>query len=429
MRAVRTLLVGTVALTPALTLLTALRPVDAAPAAPFGTFGVTVTSAAVRTAGDVGASGGLVTLGTGTAFTSARLDAAPSSYALASPVEPGPVVRAVIGTVNTDAGQTVLSVSEAESAYPGNGKASSAYAPPTAAGPVSVVPGTADSTAGPHLARAATTGSGLTVSGVLDGARLASSSSVTGTDTAGTAASTGTSTVGHLGVAGVLSLEDVVAHATVTEVGSRTTAAATLTVGGASVAGVPVTIDADGVHAAGQGTGLGPLQDAQAQVDRALAAAGLDVHAVAVTRTVTGRSGYADSGGIVIRLVTPGVDPAGLPGNDVTITVGKVTATGTSEALVPPIPLPPLPVAGGPAAPPTTTTTTVVDGGLLPSTPTAGGPAPLVASPRSYVVAGHRVSAVAAFAAFAAWQLITMAMTTLYALADRRRRAAVEVEP
>jgi hypothetical protein len=428
MRVVRTLLVGTVALTPALTLLTALRPVAAETAAPFGSFGLTVTSAAVRTAGDVGASGGLVTLGTGTAFTSARLDAAPSSYALGSPVEPGPVVRALIGTVNTQAGDAVLGVSEAESTYPGNGKAASSYAPATSAGPVSVVPGTAVSSAGPHLARAETTGSGLTVSGVLDAARLASTSSVTGTDTAGTAVTTGTSSVGHLGVAGVLSLEDVVAHATVSAVGARTTATAALTLGGASVAGVPVTIDADGVHAAGQGTGLGPLQDAQAQVDQALAAAGIEVHAVAVTKTVTGRSGYADTGGIVITLATPGVDPAGLPGNDVTITVGKVTATGTSEAVVPPVELPPLTGPGTPAVPPTTTTPTVVDGGMLPSTPAAGGPAPLVASPRSYVLAGHRFSALAAFSAFAAWQLITMAMTTLYALADRRRRA-VEVEP
>lgn len=429
MRVGRTLLVGTVALTPALALLTALRPVSAETSQPFGTFGLTVTSAAVRTAGDVGASGGLVTLGTGVGFTTARLDAAPSSYALASPVEPGPVVRSVIGTVNTDAGQALLGVPEAESAYPGNGKASSSYAPATAAGPVSVVPGTAESSAGPHLAQADTTGAGLSVDGVLDGSRLASASTVTGTDTAGTASTAGTSTVGHLGVAGVLSLEDVVAHAAVTEVGARTTAAATLTVGGASVGGVPVTIDADGVHAAGQGTGLGPLQDAQTQVDQALAAAGMDVHAVAVTRTVTGRSGYADSGGIVIRLVTPGVDPAGLPGNDVTITVGKVTATGTSEALVPPIPLPPLPAPGGAAVPPTTTTTTVVDGGVVGTPPVTGGPAPLVAQPAGYALVGHRVSAAAAFAAFAAWQLITMAMTTLYALADRRRRAAVEVEP
>ena len=427
MRVVRTLLVGTVALTPALTLLTALRPVSAETAQPFGTFGLTVTSAAVRTAGDVGASGGLVTLGAGVGFTTARLDAAPSSYALASPVEPGPVVRAVIGTVNTDAGQAVLGVPEAESAYPGNGKASSAYAPATAAGPVSVVPGTAASSAGPHLAKGDTTGTGLSVGGVLDGSRLGSSSAVIGTDTAGTASSTGTSTVGHLAVAGVLSLQDVVAHATVTAVGARTTATASLTVGGASVAGVPVTIDSDGVHAAGQGTGLGPLQDAQAQVDQALAVAGMDVHAVAVTKRVTGRSGYADSGGIVVHLVTPGVDPAGLPGNDVTITVGKVTATGTSEAVVPPVPLPPLPAAGGPAVPPTTTTTTVVNGGgLLPGT-SAGVPAPVVAQPAGYTLVGHRVSAVAAFAAFAVWQLITMAMTTLYALADRRRRAAAEV--
>jgi hypothetical protein len=72
MRVVRTLLVGTVALTPALTLLTALRPVAAETAAPFGSFGLTVTSAAVRTAGDVGASGGLVKLGNGTAVTGGR---------------------------------------------------------------------------------------------------------------------------------------------------------------------------------------------------------------------------------------------------------------------------------------------------------------------------------------------------------------------
>jgi hypothetical protein len=428
MRIGRTLLVGTVALTPALTFLTALRPVAAETADPFGTFGLTVTSAAIRTAGDVGASGGLVTLGTGTGFTSARLDAAPSSYALASPVEPGPVVRSLIGTANTQAGDAVLTVPEAESTYPGNGKAANEYAPATAAGPVSGVPGASSSSAGPHLAKGDTTGTGLTVDGVLAASRVASSSSVAGTATNGTASSAGTSSVGRLDVGGVLVLSDVVAHAAVTAVGARTTSVATLTVGGASVAGVPVTIDADGVHAAGQGTGLGPLQDAQSTVDDALSAAGMDVHAIAVTKRVTGRSGYADTGGLVVHLVTPGVDPAGLPGNDVTVTVGKVTATGTSEAPVLTDVFPPLSEPGVPAVPPTTSTTTVL-GGSVGAPPVTGGPAPLVAQPAGYSLVGHRVSALAAFAAFAVWQLITMAMTTLYALADRRRRAALEVEP
>lgn len=428
MRVGRALLVGTVALTPALTFLTALRPVEASTAEPFGAFGLTVTSAAIRTAGNVGASGGLVTLGTGTGFTAARLDAAPSSYALATPVEPGPVIRSLVGTVNTQAGDAVLTVPEAESAYPGNPRATMEYAPATAAGPVSVVPGTASSSAGPHLAKGDTTGTGFTVDGVVEASRISSASSVSGTDTAGTAASSGTSSVGRLGVAGVLLLEDVVAHAAVTAVGSRTTSVAALTIGGASVAGVPVTIDTDGVHAAGQGTGLGPLQDAQEQVNTALGAAGIDVHAVAVTKKVTGRSGYADTGGLVIHLVTPGVDPAGLPANDVTLTVGKVSATGTTEEPFVTVELPPYVDPGSPAVPPTTTTTTVVDGGSLGQPPVTSGPAPVVAQPAGYALVGHRISALAAFAAFAVWQLISMAMMTLYALADRRRRVALEVE-
>ncbi|HUR14807.1 MAG TPA: hypothetical protein VM097_09990 [Mycobacteriales bacterium] len=432
MRAVRTLLVGVVALTPALTALTALRPVAAETTgtpSPFGSFGLTVTSAAVRTVGDVGVSGGLVTLGTGTGFTTARLDAAPSSYALATPVEPGPVLRSVVGTVNTEAGEAVLAVPEAESAYPGTKQATMTYAPVPPAGPVTVVPGAASSSAGPHLANGSATGSGLAIAGVMAGSRISSASSVAGTDTAGTASSTGTSHVGRLDVAGVLVLTDVVAHATVAAVGARTTSAATLTIGGASVGGVPVTIDADGVHAAGQGTGIGPLQDAQEQVNAALAAAGMDVHAIAVTKTVTGRSGYADSGGVVIHLVTPGVDPAGLPGNDVTMTIGKVTATSTTQAPFAPIDLPPFVDPGFVApVPPTTTTTTVVDGGLGGLPGASGGPGPQVLQPRAYTIAGHRLSALAAFAGFAAWQLISMAMMTLYALADRRRRAALEVE-
>lgn len=429
MRAARGLLVGTVVLTPALVALTALRPLDAATVEPFSTFGLTVTSAAVRTTGDVGAGGGLASLEAGIGFTSARLDAAPSSHALATPVEPGPVFRSVGGTVNNEAGQQLITVSEAESAYPGPASAASAYADPVEAGPLTLVPGVARSSAGTTAAHGDATGTSLAVEGLADATRLHSVSDVRGEDTAGSAAVSGTSAVGGLVVAGVLVVEDLIGTASVTAQGATTKAAATLTIGSASVAGTPVTIDSEGVHVAGQSGGFGPLQGAQDTVNAALAAAGIDVHAVAVTKTVTGRSGYADTGGLVVHVVTPALDPAGVAGNELTLTLGKVTVTGTSEAAVPLVEEPDVPLPDVPAVPPTTTTTTVVDDPGLVGVPSGtGGPAPQVAPGRTLLLAGHRVSAGAAFAGFAAWQLLSMAITTLYAMTDRRRRAALEVD-
>ena len=421
----RRLLLLAVALLPAATALSTVRPVQAASHEAFGSFGLTVTAAALRTEGVVGASGGLVTLDAGAAFTTGRLDSGPSSYALGAPVEPGTLGRTLVGTVNTEAGTTVLTVPDAEAAYPGRGTASTEYAPAQTVGPLTVAPGRASSSATADRATATTSNSGLVLAGVVDGDGLSASSTLTGTAATGTGDVVGSSRVDSLDVAGVLALEDVVATARVVITGGTPVTTAQLTVGSATVAGVPVTIDEEGVHAAGQGTGLGPVQDAQDQVEQALAAAGVSARAVGVTRTVEGRTGYADTGGLRITLRTPDL-PGGVAANALTVTVGKVTATGTStEALdVPVVTVPP--VVETPGVPPTTSTVTVTTGatGPLPGAPAPTAPTPALAAGESRaLVAGHAVPAVAALAAFGLWQLLTLSTTTLYAVVDRRRRS------
>lgn len=421
------LLLAVVTLLPAATALAAVHPVEAAAPQGFSSFGLTVTAAAVRTEGVVGASGGLVTLDSGTAFTTGRLDAGPSSYALGAPVEPGTLARTLVGTVNTEAGTTVLTVPDAESAYPGRGSASTSYADPAAAGPLTVTPGTASSAATPERAQAATTGSALAVAGAGEASRLAATSVLTGDAAKGQGEATGTSRIGTLDVAGVLVLHDVVGTARVVVTEGRPVATSSLTIGSAAVAGVPVTVDQDGVHVAGQGTGLGQLYDAQQQVDDALAASGISARLVGVTHSVEGRSGYADTGGLLVTLRTPDL-PGGVAANALTLTVSKVSVTGTSTAALPEVVEDLDPTVAVPPGTTTTTTTTVTPGtGPLPSTQTGSVPAPALAGNQGkVVVAGRTVPAVAALAAFGVWQLLTLSTTTLYAFVDRRRRLEEE---
>lgn len=416
-----------VAFLPAATALAAVHPVQAAAPQGFSSFGLTVTAAALRTDGVVGASGGLVTLDAGAAFTTGRLDGGPSSYALGAPVEPGTLVRTLVGTANTQAGQTVLTVPDAESAYPGRGSASTSYAAPAAAGPLRLTPGTAASSASEHAAGATTTGTALAVTGAGEATRLASVTALQGDAERGVGDAAGTSRVGTLDVAGVLVLHDVVGTARVVVTGGVPVVTSTLAVGSATVAGQPVTIDQDGVHAAGQGTGIGQVQDAQHQVDSALSAAGVSVRAIGAAKTVDGRSGYADTGGLRITVATPDL-PGGVAANALVLTVGKVTVTGTSTAAAPPlVGLPVTPAQGTPAVPATTSVTVVPGAPVAPPVMTATTPQPALAGSRGSVsVAGRTVPAAAALAAFGVWQLLTLSTTTLYAFVDRRRRLEEE---
>src|SRR3954453_20446446 len=96
----------------------------AAAAVGYDQYGLTALAGGVRTSGDVGASGGLVTLDTASAYGAAHLDASPSAGVLADPYEPGTLFRTVAGQVNANAGSEVITVPDAESAYPGTGRAS-----------------------------------------------------------------------------------------------------------------------------------------------------------------------------------------------------------------------------------------------------------------------------------------------------------------
>jgi hypothetical protein len=243
---------------------------------------------------------------------------------------------------------------------------------------------------------------------------------------AGVVTSSGTTHVGRVVAGGVLELRDVVAKASITTSGDKHAVVAQLTVGGASVSGQAVAIDQDGVHAAG--TPLVPGQtiaDATAQANAVLRNAGVEVHATEAVRTTTGRSANADTGGIVITLASPDL-PGGVAGNSLTVVVGGVSLTETDELALASLVTP---VLGGPATvadpgSPAVTTTTVVPG----TAGVAGAPgaaAPVVAPaavPARFLLAGRRLSAEAAIAAFAVWQFLTLGTATLYALVERRRR-------
>ena len=79
----------------------ATPPTTAAPG--IGAFATTVIAGGLTSAGGVGASGGLVSIDSGSAYVRARLDSGPSSSVLASPAEPGTLARSVVGVANCPA--------------------------------------------------------------------------------------------------------------------------------------------------------------------------------------------------------------------------------------------------------------------------------------------------------------------------------------
>ena len=407
----------------------AVRPAAAVDPA-YEQYSLTAVASGVRTAGDVGASGGLVTLDTGSAYVSARLDASPSSGVLADPYEPGTLARTVAGQVNAGAGEEVVTVPDAEASYPGEGQDSLETVPRTSNPPLSTGGGSATAQASEYLAEGTATGEAMAVTGAYDSGTSSSTSRLEVDPTKGVATASARTTVRRIVFAGVLELRDVVASASVTTAGDKHTSLASLTVGGASVAGQEVAIDESGVHAVGTPIVPGStIQDATKQANAVLSGAGITVHATEVVRTTTTRSAAADTGGVVVTLVT-GDLPGGVAANRLEVVVGGVALTETDEPPAPALALPvdtgPL-TAAPPALPPVTTTT------VIPGTPGStglegGALAPAVAAPAtaptSFLVAGRRLSLAATLAAFAIWQFLTLGTTTLYAVVDRRRRVA-----
>jgi hypothetical protein len=419
------------ALAPLVVGLATVQPATAAPlatAAPaYDQYGLTAIAAGIRTGGDVGASGGLVTLDSGSAYVAARLDASPSANVLAAPYEPGTLVRTVAGQVNAQAGDEVVTVPDAEAAYPGTGSGALETVPPQSAGPLSTGSGAATAKATDSSAAGTATGSALSLTGVLESGTSSSSVQLTAKPETGVVTSTARSEVSRVLVAGVLELRDVVATAGITTAGDKHTSIARLTIGGASVAGQEVAVDQDGVHAVG--TPILPaqtLQDATKQANAVLAAAGVEVHATEAVHKATTRSAEADTGGLTVTVATPEL-PGGVAANHLTVVLGGISLTETDTLPQPALGLPldlgsPVPPAAGTGP---VTTTTIIPG--TPGTP-GSAPGPTVAAPAvaptSFLVGGRRLTAAAALAAFGVWQFLTLGTATLYAVVERRRRLA-----
>lgn len=415
----------------------AVRPADAQTAAGYSSFSLSAIAAGVRTGGEVGASGGLVTLDTGSGSVSARLDSSPSAAVLAAPYEPGTLFRTGVGQVNAGAGEQVLDVPDAEAQFPGAQTSGSLETvPPAEGGPVSSQGGSAEASASERAAAGSATGESMAVEGVLESGASTSVVSLAADPDAGTTTSTARTTVSRVVVAGVLEIRDVVAVAEVTAKGDAHTAVARLTVGGASVAGQEVAITDDGVTAVGTPVVPGQtLQDLTEQANAALAQAGITVTTLGVTEQASARDAVADTGGVAIAMTTPDLPVGGVAGNRVQVVVGGVVLTATDalalpETSLPPITLPPS-TAGG-FTPPSTTFIPGTPGipgtsGLPVDAPAAG---PVVAAPPStLVVAGRELSASVVLAAFAVWQFLSLGTATLYAVVDRRRRVTLGQVP
>ena len=390
--------------------------------------GVTAIVAGARTAGMVGASGGLVTLDSGSAYIAGRLDSSPSSQVLAAPYEPGTLARTGVGQGNGAAGQTVLTVPDAEARYPGaQTKASCCQAPPVAQGPITFGAAQATAEAAPAFVKGTAVGASYEVAGVLSVGPSTSALTMTTGTAAGQVVQNARTAVSHVSVAGVLTLSDVVATAAITTDRDTHSAVQSLTVGGASVSGQSVELGNNGVTAVG--TPLIPgqtVEAATAQANAQLAAAGISVHTVGGHAVHDARSAAADTGGVQIVLATPTL-PGGVAANSLTVVVGGIVLT-EADTLFVPLVVPPVavpPVGGGTTS--STTTTTFVPGtAAVPgSAPAAAVSGPQVAPPAvaaAFVVSGRRLSLQTVMIAFAGWQLLSLGSATLYAFVERRRR-------
>ncbi|MCW2706399.1 MAG: hypothetical protein JWM22_241, partial [Frankiales bacterium] len=129
-------LLAVTALLPVLLAVAFVRPVSAAGDPVYDQASLTAIAAAGRTDGVVGASGGLVTLDTGSAYVSASLDSSPSAAVVAAPQEPGTLFHTVAGQANGAAGQTVVGTLEAEARYPGDTSSSFNVGDPVDSPPV-----------------------------------------------------------------------------------------------------------------------------------------------------------------------------------------------------------------------------------------------------------------------------------------------------
>ena len=405
-----------------------VRPVAAAGDPVYDQVSLTAIAAAGRTDGVVGASGGLVTLDTGTAYVSASLDSSPSAAVVAAPQEPGTLFHTVAGQANGAAGETVIGTFEAEARYPGDTSGSFSAGDPEDSPPVYLGTANATAKASDSSAKGLAQAARYSIAPLLDVGPGTSAVDLVTDVAKGTATADATVSVSDVTLLGVLTIQSVVGKARTTADGDTHTATQSLVVSGATVAGQQVGITNDGVVAVG--TPLVPgttLSQATDSVNQALSSAGvLSVHTLGGTARHTDRSAEADTGGLQVVLRSPDL-PGGVSANTLTLTFGGVALTELDALAVPAVPAvvtPQGPVA--PVQPPTTVTTVIPGTPAVPgSLPPPGEQQPQVAGPTqaaAFEVRGRRITDKTALLAFAGWQVLSLGTATLYGFVERRRR-------
>jgi hypothetical protein len=426
-RTLKALAVGAISVStlPTVVVLLATRA-DAAPTVLFGQFSVTAIARATATGGNIGASGGLTPLDSGSASVDASLDNSPTAMALARPVEPGTTFTTVASQVPPDV--PVPPVPQALAAYPGT----------TSTSTVSPVPGTtatATVTATSATGRAQSAGG---EGGVATLGTTTASSTLTATGGGSAVTALADSFASGLDVSGVLTVKGVRGHAEIrVAAGGKRTVGATTAVSSITVAGQAVEIDDTGVHAVGTTVPLGPsLAQLSAAANSVLSAAGISLALAdpihTTTTTPLGSHATADSGGLQVTIKTAEVGSATVPANTAIVTLGRVVLTESDAPSVdegtPFVPGDPgvsppggstgVPgTAGIPGSPGQTVTIGGVPGAQA---PTLAGAPPTIAPARFLSVAGHRISGPAAIAALGGWQALTLGSATFALLALRR---------
>ena len=124
---------------------------------------------------------------------------------------------------------------------------------------------------------------------------------------------------------GQIVIEGIHVTASITNDGTKPSYKASVSVASATIGGVPVTIDEDGVHVAGQGGGL-PYKQASDGLNSALNKAGIQIFLVAPEVTDCGQTGTGTGGGTTTTTTSTTTSP------DQSGATSSCGQTGTSDS-------------------------------------------------------------------------------------------------
>jgi hypothetical protein len=312
----------------------------------YGIFNGQVSAAADReqvfTTNDAGFSDGAVN----NYYPLATVDVATAgTSAAASPADTGPLAQTVF------AGQNVQQPQYVRAHYPGTQNPSPYSAGSgTASAAVTPASGTASATYG-------TVGASATSTDQSDGSDGGTANVSSYFDSAQGFVTIGDSRVHRASYGGgVLVINNVHVSVQVSTNGSgKFVRTVSVTVGGATVGTVPVTIDQNGVTIQQSNVPLiGAIQPTQAAVNDALARAGLSVHTVAPLETQSGDNLHVEAVGVVVDFLQPAVE--GTPTQRVRHTLG-VVVLDNEATVAQALDTTPFTDAGATAALPVTSTT------------------------------------------------------------------------